>query len=63
MLNTADKIVRFKIKNDRDVQYVLGEVVGILEVYVIVQHSQQPSNINQSGHAQSLVEPNHQTFV
>ena len=25
LLNTNDKIARFKIKNDRDVQYVLGE--------------------------------------
>ena len=47
MLNTNGKIAKFKIKNDKDVQYVLGEVVGILKVYVIVQHSLQPSIINQ----------------
>ena len=41
-LNTIDKIVRFKIKNDEDVQFVLGEAVAVLKVYVIVQTSQQP---------------------
>ena len=63
LLNKNDKIARFKIKNDRDVQYVLGEINGILKVYVTVQHSQQSSNVNQSVHAQFLHEPNHQSFV
>ena len=35
-LNTIVKIARFKIKNDRDVQYVLGKAVRILKVYVTV---------------------------
>ena len=63
LLNINDKMARFKIKNYRDIQYVLGEGDEILEVYVIVQHSQQPSNVNQSVHVQSLHEPNNQSFV
>ena len=50
-LNTNKKMARFKIKNDRDVQYVLGEGDGIPKVYVIIQQSQQPSNVNQSVYA------------
>ena len=50
LLNINDKIARFKIKNDRDVQYVLGERDGIPEVYVTIQHSQQSSNVNQLVH-------------
>ena len=63
LLNTNSKIARFKIKNDRDLQYVLEEINGILKVYVTVQHSQQSSSVNQSVHAQLLHEPNHQSFV
>ena len=37
LLNTNSKMARFKIKNDRDVQYVLGEWDGIPKVYVTVQ--------------------------
>ena len=37
LLNTNSKMTRFKIKNDRDVQYVLGERDDILKIYVIVQ--------------------------
>ena len=40
LLNTNDKIARFKIKNDRDIQYALGERDKIPKVYVTVQHSQ-----------------------
>ena len=63
LLNTNSKTTIFKIKNDRDVQYMLGEEYEILKVYVTIQHSQQPSNVNQSVHAQSFHEPNHQSFV
>ena len=35
-LNTTEKTARFKIKNDRDVQYAFGRANGIPEVYVIV---------------------------
>ena len=40
LLNTNGKIARFKIKNDRNVQYMLGEESEISKVYVIIQHSQ-----------------------
>ena len=63
LFNTNGKIVRFKIKNDRDVQYVWRVRERIPKVYIIVQHSQQPSNVNESIHAQPLHEPNHQSFV
>ena len=36
LLNIVEKIARFKIKNDRDVQYAFGRANGIPEVYVIV---------------------------
>ena len=39
LFNTNIKITRFKIKNARDAQYVLGKRVGIPKVYVTVQHS------------------------
>ena len=39
LFNTNDKVARFKIKNDRNIQYVLGEEDRILEVYVTIQHS------------------------
>ena len=42
LLNTAEKIAKFKIKNYRDVQFALG-AVGILEVYVTIQLCQEPS--------------------
>ena len=56
-------MTRFKTKNDKDIQYVLGEDDGILKVYVIVQHSQQSLNVNQLVHAQSLYESNYQSFI
>ena len=62
-MNINSKIARLKIKNDRNVKYVLGEREGILKVYITVQHSQQPSNVNESIHTQHLHELNHQTFV
>ena len=40
LLNIVDTIASFKIKNDRHVQFVLGEEIGIPEIYVTVQHSQ-----------------------
>ena len=40
LLNTNCKIARFKIKNDKDIQNVLGEGDEISKVYVTVQHSQ-----------------------
>ena len=43
LLNTSGKIVRFKIKNDRDVQFALGGADGISEVNVTVQPCQQSS--------------------
>ena len=63
LLNTNGKMARFKIKNDRDVQYVLGEGDDIPKVYVTVQQSQHPSNVNQSVHIEPLHELNHQSFV
>ena len=39
-LNTNGKIARFRIKNDKDVQYVLGKGNRILKVYVTDQHFQ-----------------------
>ena len=47
LLNTNGKIAKFKIKNDTNVQYMLEEGDEILEIYVIIQHFQQPSNVNQ----------------
>ena len=47
LLNASKKSVKFKIKNDRDVQFAIERANDILEVYVTVkpcQHSfQQPS--------------------
>ena len=39
LLNTNDKIIGFKIKNNRDVQYMLREESEILKVFMTVQHS------------------------
>ena len=36
LCNTSSRIVRFKINNDRDAQFVLRQTVDKLEVYVIV---------------------------
>ena len=46
LLNTAGKITRFMIKNDRDVQFSLGGSVRILKVYVIVQPCQQACQLS-----------------
>ena len=46
LLDTNNKLTWFKIKNDRNVQYVLREEYEILKVYITVQHSQQPLNVN-----------------
>ena len=43
LLNTNDKIIGFKIKNNRDVQFVIEKANGILQVYVTVKPSQQSS--------------------
>ena len=43
LLNASRKIVKLKIKNDRDVQFTIEKANGILEVYVIVKPSQQSS--------------------
>ena len=40
LCNIGSRIARFKINNDRDVQFVLGQTVDKLEVYVIVLLSQ-----------------------
>ena len=58
LLNIARKIARFKIKNDRDVQFVLREVVGISKVYVAVQPSPPSQQLSQALH-----ESDHQMFV
>ena len=36
LCNTGSKIARFKINNDRNVQFVLGQTIDKLEVYVKV---------------------------
>ena len=47
LLNASEKTVKFKIKNDRDVQFTIEKANGIPKVYVIIkscqQSSQQPS--------------------
>ena len=48
----AEKTVKLQIKNDRDVQFAIEKANGILEVYVTIKPSQQPS--------QPLHEPIHQ---
>ena len=40
LLNICEKIVKLKIKNDKDVQFAIEKANGILEVYVIVKPSQ-----------------------
>ena len=42
LCNIGSKIARFKIKNDRDVQFILGQAIHKPKVYVIVLPSQQP---------------------
>ena len=42
LCNTGSKITKFKINNDRDIHFILGQAVDKLEVYVIVLPSQQP---------------------
>ena len=37
LLNASEKIVKFKIKNDRDVQFAIKWVYGIPEVYVTIK--------------------------
>ena len=55
-------MARFKIQNDKDLQYVLRVGNGDSEVYVIVEHHLQ-QHVNQSVKAQPLLELNHQSFV
>ena len=43
LLNASGKTVKLKIKNDRDIQFVIEKANGILEVYVTVKPSQQSS--------------------
>ena len=43
LLNACGKTVKLQIKNDRDVQFVIEKANGILQVYVTVKYSQQPS--------------------
>ena len=43
MLNASEKTVKLKIKNDRDVQFVIEKANSILQVYVTVKPSRQPS--------------------
>ena len=40
LLNTCGKIVKLKIKNNRDVQFVIEKANGILQVYVTIKPSQ-----------------------
>ena len=39
LLNAFGKTVKFKIKNDKDVQFTIEKANGILEVYVTVKPS------------------------
>ena len=41
LLNAFRKTVKFKIKNDKDVQFTIEKANGILEVYMTVKPSQQ----------------------
>ena len=41
LCNIGFRIARFKIKNDKDVQFILGQAVDKPELYVTVLHSQQ----------------------
>ena len=43
LLNACGKTVKLQIKNDRDVQFTIEKANGILQIYVIVKPSQQPS--------------------
>ena len=63
LLNTAEKIDKFKIKNDRDVQFVLGGIDGIPEVYVTIQPCQQSPKQPSQQPFQPLHEPSHHMFV
>ena len=49
--NASGKSVKFKIKNDRDVQFAIEKANGILEVYVIVKPSQQSSEQSSQQHS------------
>ena len=60
LLNASGKSVKFKIKNDRDVQFVIKKVNGILEVYVTVKSSQQSSEQSSQQLSQPLHEPIYQ---
>ena len=43
LLNACGNTVKLQIKNDRDVQFAIEKANGILQVYVTVKPSQQPS--------------------
>ena len=42
LLNTFGKTIKFKIKNDINVQFMIEKSNGILEVYVTIKFFQQP---------------------
>ena len=54
LCNTGFRIARFKINNDRDIQYVLGQAVDKSEVYVTILPSQQPIQLPIQQHPLSL---------
>ena len=37
LLNTSRNIVKFKIKNDRDVQFAIEKANGVPKVYMIIK--------------------------
>ena len=39
LLNASEKIIKLKIKNDRDLQFTIEKANGILKVYVTVKPS------------------------
>ena len=59
LFSTHGKVVRFKIQDDRDLQYVLRVGDMDFEVYVTIEHNPQ-QHVNQSVNAKSNL---HQSFV
>ena len=55
LLNASKKTVKFKIKNDRDVQFAIEKANAILEVYVTVKPSQQSSEQSSQQHSQPFM--------
>ena len=60
LLNASKKSVKFKIKNDKDVQFAREKINGILEVYVTVKPFQQSSEQSSQQLSQPLHELIHQ---